>query len=170
MTAWIVISFNRLTGMRPEIQWIKHWTSFFFVWRGLHFRVHNFICHHGHLSPVVLSQINLCIIAGFGRAYLNRGYCLEPLYGCITDVSRLLLNNYCWFFTKIVALWELFCVVMLLMSPSNQNNNEGNGKVKQAAGLTSKTKTLNKQHTFWQFFAIIANISNLIRMAMRSSL
>ena len=160
MTAWIVISFSRLLCMRPEIQRMKHCTGFFLVWCGLHFIVD--VWHHRILSPVVYSQINLCkvnIIAGIGSAHLKWAYCLEPLYGCNMDVSRCPLN--CWFFTEIVAYQELFCLVMLLMSLSNHSNNEENEKIKQAAGLTSKTKTLNMQHTFWQFFAINANIVKL---------
>ena len=50
---------------------------------------------------------------------------------------------------------------MLLMSLSNHSNDEENEKIKQAAGLTSKTKTLNMQHAFRQFFAINANIVKL---------
>ena len=50
---------------------------------------------------------------------------------------------------------------MLLMSLSNHSKDEENEKIKQAAGLTSKTKTLNMQHTFWQFLAINANIVKL---------
>ena len=101
MTAWIVISFSRLLCMRPEIQRMKHCTSFFLVWCGLHFIVD--VWHHRILSPVVYSQINLCkvnIIAGIGSAHLKWAYRLEPLYGCNMDVSRCPLN--CWFFTEIV--------------------------------------------------------------------
>ena len=50
---------------------------------------------------------------------------------------------------------------MLLLSLSNHSNDEENDKIKQTAGLTSKTKTLNMQHTFWQFFAINASIVKL---------
>ena len=50
---------------------------------------------------------------------------------------------------------------MLLMSLSNHSNDEENDKIKHAAGLTSKTKTLNMQHTFWQFFAINASVVKL---------
>ena len=54
-----------------------------------------------------------------------------------------------WFFNKVVEYQKLLCVVLLLVSLHNHNDDDGNKNIKEVNDLINKTNSLNVQHTFF---------------------
>ena len=103
----------------------------------------------------------------------------EPFYWRVTAevVFVVLFPSNRRLFNEIVAYEELFCMVTLLASSTNHDDDKGNLKIKKKKRATSLTDEQEKTperaaHFLSNFLAIVARVtlSNFIEMAMRSYL